>query len=300
MLASYLMSLLCFGPAPDLEPDEPAATPVEAEASAEPTGEPSWSPPREEPSAPSTPSSSNDVAQPFEPTPSHEEARAAAPAAPAVAVVGQTRVRPDRPIRYRIDLQIDGGTHNVGHRSFQAYALGRNLPGLSAGVRVDFRLAESRVFLGAGLAYRRYASSRLIYDVSIDQELLVQEPLVFLRASFAALEGLDVYLEPGGGPTIVDVETFSSRSAEQRGVTGMFNGLAGVALYLPKAWLPNKGASRVTGGFDLGLGYGWRAPIAVAPTPSTDDEPLRTSSVRFGDLALRGFIWRAGLFIRFM
>jgi hypothetical protein len=328
MTGSILFTLLCLAPPPvDASPDDAAtAQPTEGAAvdAAEPpigprateapaTEAPEWSdssPPREGAAPPpddrddrrgtAEPSTASDQEQAWRPMELQMDTEAEVETPPAAVVKQQAKVRPDRPIRYRLDLQLDGGTHVVPHGSFDAFATESNLAGLGVGMRVDFRLAEGRLFLGGGLAYRRYGSSRTAFDGLLDNELRVQEPLLFVRLSFMAIEGLDVYVEPGGGPSIVDVGISSSRAARQRSVTGMFNALAGVALYLPKAWLPNKGASRVTAGVDLGLGYGWRGSIEVQPSPSTDDEPLSTSSVRFGDLALRGFIWRAGLFLRFM
>jgi hypothetical protein len=328
MTGSILFTLLCLAPPPaDASADDAVtAQPTEGSAAgaAEPPSEtraietpateaPDWSassPPREGAAPPpegrddrkaAEPPAAGDQEQAWRPMEVQMEADAEVETrTPAAVVKQQTQARPDRPIRYRLDLQLDGGTHVVPHGSFDAFATESNLAGLGVGMRVDFRLAEGRLFLGGGLAYRRYGSSRRAFDGLLDNELRVQEPLLFVRLSFMALEGLDVYVEPGGGPSIVDVEIASSRAARQRSVTGMFNALAGVALYLPKAWLPNKGASRFTAGVDLGLGYGWRGSIEVQPSPSTDDEPLSTSSVRFGDLALRGFIWRAGLFLRFM
>jgi hypothetical protein len=320
MNGSILVTLLCLAPPTgDVTPDDrpgtpPAADPAEATtppADAPKNEAPAWSelapPSDDEAEAPREP---RDARAPVDetPPPSDDEpplpetrAEPQTDAEPPAAVVReQARSRPDRPIRYRLDLQLDGGTHVVPHGSFDAFSDGPNLAGLGVGVRADVRLAGGRFFLGGGLAYRRYSSSRDAFDFLLTNEVRVQEPLVFVRLSLMALEGVDVYLEPGGGPTIVDLQVDASRSAHQRAVTGMFNGLAGVALYLPKAWLPRKGASRITAGLDLGLGYGWRGSIALQPSPDTDDEPLSTSSVPFGDLALRGFIWRAGLFVRFM
>jgi hypothetical protein len=307
-----LASLLCLAPPTgDASPDDTTA-PIPSETNPDTASATDWDGP--------TSRLVDEVAQ-APPSPSEEPPPEADPPAEAsqsgshedeprettietrttATVVPEPRpTRPDRPIRYRIDLQLEGGTHEVAHRSFDAFSTSSTLGGVAAGVRVDYRLAQGRVFVGGGLSYRRFASARDLPYGSLATNVRVQEPLLFLRLSLMALEGVDLYLEPGGGPTIVDLEVTSSRTARQRTIAGTFNGLAGVALYLPKAWLPNKGASRVTAGLDFGLGYGWRSPISVRPSPETDDEPLATSSVPFGELVLRGAIWRAGLFIRFM
>ena len=70
-------------------------------------------------------------------------------------------------------------------------------------------------------------------------------------------------------------------------------------LYLPKRWLPRRGASRVTGGLELAAGYTWRKSVDVRPTLATDEDPIATQGTEFGDVAIRGFAWRLGVFVRF-
>lgn len=76
--------------------------------------------------------------------------------------------------------------------------------------------------------------------------------------------------------------------------------MGGVTLYLPKQWLPAKQASRVTAGFETRFGYQFRGALDMSTNPSLDDEPLRTTTADYGDLALRGFAWGVSLFIRVM
>jgi hypothetical protein len=201
----------------------------------------------------------------------------------------------DRPIRWRVD--VFGGVGGELHRdpAWRAFDRDRRVVNLNIGVRADFRLASGRVFLGGGLAFRRFATNGDLYG-ALPTNLLVRDPLAFLRLSVVAIEGLDVFVQAGGGPSVVRVE-FSR--ANQRSVAALVDGMAGVALYLPKRWLPRRGSSRVTGGLELSAGYTYRSSVDVRPNYVTDEDPISTSSASFGDVAVRGFAWRFGLFIRF-
>jgi hypothetical protein len=78
------------------------------------------------------------------------------------------------------------------------------------------------------------------------------------------------------------------------------DGRAGLLLYLPKAWLPRKQASRVSAGLELGLGYAWRGQREVRPVLQQDSDPLRATTARWGELALHGLCWGVGAFLRVM
>lgn len=202
----------------------------------------------------------------------------------------------DRPIRWRVD--VFGGVGGELHRdpAWRAFDRDRKLVTLNVGVRADFRLASGRLFLGGGLAFRRSASTGDIHD-ALQTSLLVHDPLAFLRLSVVATEGLDAFVQAGGGPSFIHAE-FSR--ADQRSIAAMVDGLAGVALYLPRRWLPRRGSSRFTAGLELSAGYTYRSSVDIRPNYLTDDDPIETSSASFGDVAIRGFAWRFGLFIRFM
>ena len=111
-----------------------------------------------------------------------------------------------------------------------------------------------------------------------------------------------MFADLGGGPSIVLDEISSSQTAAKRRRTaaGAFSAMGGVTLYLPKQWLPAKQASRVTAGVETRFGYQFRSALDMSTNPSLDDEPLRTSTADYGDLALRGFAWGVSLFIRVM
>lgn len=203
---------------------------------------------------------------------------------------------PDRPIRTRVDLHAAVGAERHRDPAWRAFG-DRIVTTLNFGVRADSRLASGRLFLGGGLTYRRFADDGDIHG-ALPTRARVREPLAFLRLSVVAREGLDLFAQAGGGPGIVDLD-FASNRASQRTVVGVVDGLAGVSLYLPKRWLPRRGASRATGGIELAAGYTWRSRLDVRPTYTTADDPISTSSATLGDVALRGVTWRFGLFLRF-
>ena len=154
------------------------------------------------------------------------------------------------------------------------------------------------MFLGGGATYRRFDASGSLYD-NFSTRLRVREPIAFVRLSVLAVEGIDVFAQAGGGVSIVDLALSSGRTATQRAIAPVAEGMAGVAFYLPKRVLSRRGASRVTGGLELGAGYTWRGDVSVRPRVDTDEEPIDTTSAALGDMALRGFVWRFGVFIRF-
>lgn len=208
--------------------------------------------------------------------------------------------RPDRPIRWRVDLAGGIGTTLLRDTAWRAFDDHRNALQLSATLRVDAPLAGGRVFLGGGATFRRFAGQGSLYSAAYT-EAKVREPIAFVRASIVAVEGIDVILQAGGGPSVVTLYVDSdTQYSGQRRVVGMVDGLGGVALYLPKRWLPGRGAARATAGLELGVGYTWRGKVDVRPQPSVGEEPIGTTPASLGDLALRGVTWRFGLFVRFM
>jgi hypothetical protein len=240
------------------------------------------------------------------PGPATQPAPATAPAAEqppkrSVRRRYQQKTWPDRPIKYRLDLAFGAGTNHVRDSAHLAFDDNRNMPVLNAAFRADFRLAKSRVFLGGGAGYRRLWSEGAVHDDVLRTEVLLREPIVLLRLSVMAVEGVDPFVELSGGPSIIDVALDANNDADQRKVTGYFTGLGGVALYLPKKWLPRKGASRVSAGIETGLGYTFRPALQLDPTPDVDeDESIGTSTAEYGDVAFRGLTWRLGLFVRLM
>lgn len=229
-------------------------------------------------------------------------------AAPATTspptVVRKERTYKDIPVRWRLDLGAAGGTTFVPDRSFFAFTPGRrHLIGFTLDARVDFPIIDGRAFVGGGVSYRRFGRADGLYDGRLDTTLLVQDPLALGRFSFRFVEGIDAYAQVGGGPSIVDITASNSsvdRNASQRKVTGAFEAVGGLAVYLPKKWLPRRGSSRVTAGLDAAIGYGFRGRVDVSPNLDTADDAIATTSTSLGDVALRGLVWRAGLFVRFM
>lgn len=257
-----------------------------------------------EPADPPTPAAAAPAAMPAPqpmPVPIHPpppRATGAAPPPSPPPAPRKERTYPDRPIRWRVDLAGHLGTHTFFDPAWRAFDLDRKATHLGASLRGDFRLGDGRVFLGAGATFQRFSGVGRLYD-TFTTKALAREPLAFLRLSIVTLEGIDVFVQAGGGASIVDLEVHSTRWASQRRVGALVDGLAGLALYLPKKWLPRRGSSRVTGGLELGLGYTWRSKLPVRPAVDTDDEPIDTSAAPLGTLALHGLAWRFGLFIRF-
>lgn len=206
--------------------------------------------------------------------------------------------RPDRPIRWRVDIVGDLGNALLRDRAWRAFDDNRHafLPGVS--VRADARLGGGRLFLGGGASYRSFSGYHALYD-NIWTSARVREPLLFARLSGVLVEGLDLFVQAGGGLGIVDLDLSSTQNASQRALIGVVDGQGGAAIYLPKRWLRRRGASRVTGGLELAAGHGWRSAIDVRPQIYTDEDPIATSGAPLGDLSLRGFQWRVGVFIRF-
>lgn len=315
------LSVLFAGPAGDTPlDDEPA--PVAASA---PEAAPQSEPDEPEQEGPAPGPVTELTGQGTEPAPG-PEAEGPAPARPAPTDAerppgpGQTapvpapaptvererrpkRTWPDRPIRYRIEGAMMGGTDVPLHPSYLAFDDDRKLPGFDAALRLDYRVGEGRVFLGGGLFYRRHATAGALYDVTDFDEMVLHEPGLALRLAVMTVEGIDVYAELAGAPTILDISgdyDGTAGRARQRKVTGMGSGMGGLMLYLPKRWLPRKGSSRVTLGIDAGFGYAFRGNVAVQPTPDVDDDAIDTQTAPLGDVVTRGLTWRLGLFLRVM
>ena len=205
---------------------------------------------------------------------------------------------PDRPIRWRVDIVLSLGTGVLRDPAWRAFDSDRSVLQGGLTVRADSRLGNSRLFLGGGAMVRAFSAKGNPYGL-FDTTLRVREPIVFARLSAVTVEGVDVFVQAGGGVSIVDLTWQSAASTSQRSIVGVADGLAGVALYLPKRWLARRGASRVTGGLELGAGYTWRSNVNVRPRVDTEPDPIMTESASLGDLSLRGFAWRLGLFVRF-
>lgn len=255
-----------------------------------------------EPAELATAAESEAAAEPVEPAPAlasptglfEAGGRAEGPPPP----VATPKPPPDRPIRWRVDLGAGVGTTVMRDTAWRAFDDGRAATPLSLVLRADFRLGEGRVFLGGGAMFRRFASDGYVHG-RLSTHARVRDPLLFLRMSVMAAEGVDVFVQAGGGPSVVDMSFSSSQAASQRAVVGMVDALAGAALYLPKKWLPRRGESRVTAGLELGAGYTWRGTVDVKPEVATTMDPIGTTGAALGDVAIRGFVWRLGLFVRF-
>lgn len=206
--------------------------------------------------------------------------------------------RPDRPIRWRVDIVANIGGTVLGDRAWRAFDDNRHAlqPGLS--LRADARVGGGKLFLGGGASYRSFGGGGSLYEDPWTYAR-VREPLLFARLAVAAIEGVDIFAQLGGGPSIVDLEFSSTQYATQRSVAAMVDGQGGLAVYLPKRWLRRRGASRVTGGIELAAGYTWRSPVDVRPKVDTQTDPIPIRGAALGDLSLRGFVWRLGVFVRF-
>lgn len=329
MIASTWIAALLLGLAPTGSPPAEPAPVAPADAG---TRDPFETTPSTAaaPAAPAdAPSSGEDVSTPTDAASGHEEAAAAPSGAPPPGEAATTgpapaptpaattpvdgsdaapagrrqrlHTYPDRPIRWRLDLAVGGGSTFVRDTAFFAFTdARRHLPTLAASARVDVPLAGGRVFFGGGLGYRRSARGDVygLYEI-VSTDLVVHDAMVLARASVVTVEGVDVYAEAAAGPSIALLEV-ADGGADQRSRLGAFEALGGLALYLPKRWLPRRGSSRVSGGLDLGVGYAFRSKLKVRPELDVDDDAIPTRTTRFGDVSLRGLTWRAGVFVRFM
>jgi hypothetical protein len=207
------------------------------------------------------------------------------------------RLRRDlAPAQFRVDLFVAGGTQRMADRGYRLFDEGVNPPAFTLVVRADARLGGSNVFLGGGLGYRRLATDASNLG-SVQTRLVAQDMLILGRLSWSPLEGLDPFVEVATGPSFVDAHLNTTLTTHQRDVLVLCDAIGGLALSLPRKWHPS---DHVTAGVELGLGYGFRSSLDVQPDPVVEDDAIATSSARFGDVRLHGFLWRAGLFLRFM
>ncbi len=302
----FMMALM--GSAPDAaEPaEEDTATPAEAmppgeapdgteppgDPPADLTGEDTSSGDDETPSS-QTPEDASDTSTEAAPLPT--PARPAPP--PTKSAV--TPPPPPRPIRWRLDFGVGVGATRISDRGFLAFSQRRLLPEVTTSVLFDFRLAQSRFFLGGGLAYQRLGRDGG-NAYGLGTELTMHEPEVLGRFSAMTIQGIDAFARVGVGPSVVRTDYYSGQNADQRQVLPRVDGQAGLSLYLPKQWLARKQAGRVTAGIELGVGYTWRGTIEARPVLMQEEEPLQATTSPWGDLSMHGLSWRMGLFVRVM
>lgn len=205
---------------------------------------------------------------------------------------------PPRPIRWRVDVVGSFGTALFRDTAWRAFDQDRTALQFGLGVRADHRLGSSRLFLGGGIDLRRFASRGSVYE-EFSTRLRAREAIGQVRLSVQAVEGVDVFAQAGGGVSVVDTRWSSYKAAYQRSVVPLVEGLAGVALYLPRRVRPSGRKLRTGAGLELGAGYTWRGDLDQRPRVVTGEDPISTDAAALGDLALRGLTWRLGVFIRF-
>ena len=274
-----------------------AAAPVEVEAPGVPAESPVAPIEAEAPGVPAEPES-QPQAQP-QPQPIEAKPYFGTPLADPRPPPQPDRPRaPARPVRWRVDVLGSFGTALFRDTAWRAFDRDRNAVQFGLTLRGDARLGSSRVFLGGGASFRRFAAGGSVYE-AFTTRLLAREPIGFVRLAVAARDGIDVFAQAGGGVGVVDTSWQSTRTASQRSVVPLAEGLAGVALYLPRRLEARGSKVRFTGGFELGAGYTWRGDLDLRPRVDAGDDPITTDSAALGDVALRGFTWRMGVFIRF-
>lgn len=245
-------------------------------------------------------------------TPAGPTAKAAAPSVsgplappPSGAVLTATAAPPLKPIpiRWRLNVSLGVGATRISDNAFSGLSESRQALGAAPVVAFDWRIRPGGVlFIGGGLTYRNALRGGGIHD-ALNTEFALHEALAFARASLSLVEGLDLFADLGVGPSFVRIDVTASdesTTGSQRNALVVAEGAGGVALSLPKAWLPRKRASRVTGGLSASVGYALRNVLTVDPTLDRDDDAITTTSVPLGDVTLRGLSWRLGVFVRFM
>jgi hypothetical protein len=207
---------------------------------------------------------------------------------------------PDRPTRWRLGAQLDGGTATIFSRAYRAFDDERSAGAFGLSAFMDGRVRSSRLFLGGGLGMRRMASEGSPFAGTVSTDLGMQELILFLRPSVVIIDGIDAYLQLGGGPTWASVTSGAQVgwNVVERKVIGTVDALGGMNFYLPKRWMPRRGSSRFTAGVDLGLGYTYRTGFDVVLRPEPPDDPIPSTGTDFGTLGLSSLTWRAGLFVR--
>jgi len=207
---------------------------------------------------------------------------------------------PEIPIRWRAELGLGGGTTTFLDPASKAVSSSSRYNRLDVTARGDMRLGDGRIFLGGVGGYRGFITDAGdIYNVA-DLELELREPYFALRLAVMAIEGVDVFVEAGGGPSLIRTEFKTDDRHFDDTVSGYAMGHAGVMLYLPKKWLIRRGSSRVTVGLELGVGGAYRPDLTLNPARDTPDDPIDTGNLNLGSVNLSGVTWRAGVFVRFM
>jgi hypothetical protein len=208
---------------------------------------------------------------------------------------------PDRPIRWRLGLGLDVGATRLDSPKWYAVSTKRIDTTVGLGLNFDLRPGGGRLYIGPTLGFRAWGDSDYLHD-TLYVGLRVRELLAGARLSIAALDGLDVFVQARGGPVFTIRELGSSNlpTMTSRAVSPAGEAIAGLSLYLPKRFLPRKGAARVTGGLELAAGYAFRGPVDVRATPSVAEDDIPTTTADLGSVPLRGVVWHLGLFIRFM
>lgn len=231
----------------------------------------------------------------------------APPPAPPSTTITRSAAAPTRapvPIRWRLDLTMAVAATAVTDPAFPGLSEARSVLGPSPQVRFDWRIDPSGyVFVGGGVQYRGTRRDGMLHDGAFTTTLALDEALVFARLTLMPVEGLDLFADVGAGPSFARLSLESAASQQrgtQRQALAVFDVRSGVNLYLPKKWLPNKQAARVTPGVTASLGYTFRNTLTIEPTLEQEDDAISTSTQPLGDVALRGLSWSAGLFVRFM
>lgn len=221
-----------------------------------------------------------------------------------VATAAAPAPAPARPIRWRLDASLGVAATRVTDDGFTGLSDRPSLLAAAPMLRLDWRVRpRGHLFLGGGVLYRGTRRSASVLAGAVHTQLRLNETLAFGRVSMMAIEGLDVFVDVGVGPSFARVDVASSGSnihGETRDVLFAAEAAAGVSLYLPKAWLPRKQAGRATGGLSASLGYTLREPLRVDPALDREEDAIAIDALPWGDVSMRGLSWRFGVFVRFM
>lgn len=227
--------------------------------------------------------------------------------------------------KWRLDFAVGGGQSFIYDDTFRYF---NDYGDVDAGqwwsrINLGFAIGdEGRVSLGPALGWERSSSHSYGYELDANwggeyydsASLQFDDLSLGLRANLVLVEGIDFFADLRGGLVLGQAWLpFSPpvRVENHDFVRGMGSLGLGFSLYLPRRWLPRKGAAHVDVGIDIEAVYKVRGNVDFRYLRvERDEDELRepgasateipTQLPELGTLQPSALSWRTGLFIRFM